>query len=518
MDIRFQNASGGDWVADCALAFAFEKDSPESYAPDLWQRAPWLEISPGLRDYTGKKHEQCLLYGHPELPLPRVLITGLGGKDKCTLQNFREAVAKAAQHCRSRAYTSLGVSVENLDRVAETLNTSREVLVLETVVSAKLSLHRSDVYRSAPEEDAPAAPDRLSFFFSEKETPDAAHRAARRGEAEATGVLLARDLSNSPANHLTPSVLAEEAGKLARAHGFSCTVMEGDEIREKGMGALMAVARGAREEPRFIILEHCPKGTENDAPIIIVGKGITFDSGGISLKPAAKMHEMKGDMGGAAAVLGFFAALGAMPDVEEMPRIIGLVPAAENMPGGNATRPGDVITTFSGKTVEIHNTDAEGRLVLCDALAYAQDEWNPAVILDFATLTGACVIALGDYGAGLFTQDKLLRHAILDAADDTGDLAWPLPLWDEYDANLKSDVADMTNTGPREGGAINAALFLRRFVEKGTRWAHLDIAGPGYVVKPSPLLPVPGGTGVGVRLLCRLLRKTEDFLPAGDNE
>jgi leucyl aminopeptidase len=176
------------------------------------------------------------------------------------------------------------------------------------------------------------------------------------------------------------------------------------------------------------------------------------------------------------------------------------------MPGGNATRPGDVVTTMSGKTVEILNTDAEGRLLLCDALSYAQQEWDPAVLIDLATLTGACVVALGDYGTGLFTVDGLLRNAVLDAAEGTGDLVWPMPLWDEYDSNLKSDVADFTNTGPREGGAINAALFLRRFIEEDVRWAHLDIAGPGYVVKPSPAHPVPGGTGVGVRLLCRLLR------------
>ena len=512
MDIRFQNASGGDWTAACALAFVFEKDGPAVWAPDLWERAPWLEISPGLRDCTGKKHETCLLYGHPDLPLPRVLITGLGNREKCSLVIFREAVAKAVQHCRARAYTSLGISVDNLDKIAALLDSSREMLIREAVAAAKLGLYRCDVYRSAPEEDSPADPDRLSLFFSEKETPDAAHKAARTGEAEAEGVLMARNLSNSPANHLTPAVLAEKAQKLARVHGFACQVMEEEEIQEKGMGALMAVGKGAKQPPRFIVLEHCPKGKENDDPIIIVGKGITFDSGGISLKPPAKMHEMKGDMGGAAAVLGFFAALGAMPDPEEMPRIIGLVPAAENMPGGNATRPGDVITTLSGKTVEIHNTDAEGRLILCDALAYAQQQWNPAVLLDFATLTGACVIALGDFGAGVFTQDKGLRRAILDAAEDTGDLMWPMPLWDEYDSNLKSDVADMTNTGPREGGAVNAALFLRRFVEKDTRWAHLDIAGPGYVVQTSPLHPVPGGTGVGVRLLCRMLRKTEGFL------
>jgi leucyl aminopeptidase len=218
------------------------------------------------------------------------------------------------------------------------------------------------------------------------------------------------------------------------------------------------------------------------------------------------MHEMKGDMGGAAAVLGFFQALASFVDADELPRVVGLIPTAENMPGGNATRPGDVVTTLSGKTVEILNTDAEGRLILCDALTYAQQEYTPAAIIDLATLTGACVIALGDYGSGLFTEDRFLREAIMDGAEDIGDLVWPLPLWDDYDANLKSDVADLANMGPREGAAIMAALFLRRFIEKSTRWAHLDIAGPGYVVKSAPLLPVPGGTGIGVRLLCRLLR------------
>lgn len=512
MDIRFQNASGGDWAAECALVFACEKDTPSDASPELWERAPWLSISPGLRDFTGKKEEKALLYGHPELPLPRVLLSGLGPREKFTMEVFRNCVAKAVQACRSRAFTSIAIPVENLALLARLLGCDRKEVVGEAVTAALLSLYRTDTYRSVKDSDTPADPNRLNLLFTEQETPDAEHRAARIAEAEAAGVILAQNLSNGPANHITPSVLAEEAQKIARAHSFTCKVMNGEEIRERGMGALWAVARGAKQDPRFIVLEHCPAGRENDAPLVVIGKGITFDSGGISLKPAAKMHEMKGDMGGAAAVLGFFAALGAMPDADEMPRVVGLVPTSENMPDGDATRPGDVITTLSGKTVEIMNTDAEGRLILSDALCYAQQEWTPAAVIDLATLTGACVIALGDYGTGLFTEDKRVRHAIMDAAEATGDLVWPLPMWDFYDANLKSDVADMTNTGPREGGAINAALFLRRFVEKSTRWAHLDIAGPGYVVKPSPLHPVPGGTGVGVRLLCRLIRQKEHFL------
>ncbi len=506
MDIHFQNISGAEWQADCALVFSFEKETPASFAPALWERCPWLEISPALRDFTGKKDELVLLYGHPDMPVSRVLLAGLGKKDAFSLKIFRAAVAKAVQQCRVRGFATIGLPVEALDALLPALSgMTRDILIREAVAASLLCLYRCDAYRSAKDEDDKADPRWLALMFTEDHTPDTAQRAARQGEAEAIGVLLAQDLSNGPANHITPTVLAEEALRLSKAHGFACTVLDGEEIRHAGMGALWAVARGGRQDPRFIILEHCPKGREQDKPVVVVGKGVTFDTGGISLKPPLKMHEMKGDMGGAAAVLGLFAAIGAMPAADELPRLIGLVPATENMPGGDATRPGDVVTTLSGKTVEILNTDAEGRLILCDALTYAQQNWTPAALVDLATLTGACVIALGDYGSGLFTDDRRLRHTIMDAADATGDLVWPMPLWDDYDANLKSDVADIANIGPREGGAINAALFLRRFIEKGVRWAHLDIAGPGYVVKPSPLHPVPGGTGAGLRLLCRLL-------------
>jgi len=515
MDIRFQNASGpisgkGEglpWTADCVIVFAFEQESPSGVAPALLEAAPWLEISPGLRDFKAKKEEHALLYGHPENAFSRVLLCGLGSKNAFTLHIFRDSVARAVQLCRDKGFATIGLPVENLDHlVRASAGHEREILIREAVAAALLSLHRTDEWRSKKDEDAPVDPRWLALLFTEKETPDAAHRAARQGEAEAGGVLYARYLSNGPGNYITPAVLAEEAQKLAKAHGFACTVFDKEQIEAKGMGALFAVGRGSAQGPRFIVLDHCPKGKEQEKPLVVVGKGITFDTGGISLKPAAKMHEMKGDMGGAAAVLGFFQALGSFADADELPRVIGLVPTAENMPGGNATRPGDVVTTLSGKTVEILNTDAEGRLILCDALAYAQQEYTPIAIIDVATLTGACVVALGDDGSGLFTEDSALREAIMDGAEAVGDLVWHMPLWDAYDANLKSDVADFANVGPREGAAIMAALFLRRFIEKGVRWAHLDIAGPGYVVKSAPLLPVPGGTGMGVRLLCRCLR------------
>ena len=521
MDIRFQNTASGEWRADCAITFAFENESAAELAPALWEQAPWLDLSPGFRDVAGKKGEQSLFYGHPDNAISRTLVCGLGKRCAFSLTLFRTTLAKAVQFCRDKGYEHIGLPVNSLERLHNGAdisgqNPKRDTLIREAVASALLCLAPpKDERLLAPEAqarnavtqeaDTPPEPRTFSLLFAEKENPETSRLAARQGEAEAIGVRYARLLGNAPANLLPPAELADKARILAARHNFAYTVLDADAIRDMGMGALYAVGRGSRQGPRFIILEHCPKGKEKEDPIIVVGKGITFDTGGISLKPPAKMHEMKGDMGGAATVMGLFEAVGNLPDPSLAPRLIGLIPAAENMPGGNATRPGDVVRTLSGKTVEILNTDAEGRLALCDALTYAQKKWQPALLIDLATLTGACVIALGDYGAGLFTDDEALRTDVLEAARQSGDLVWPLPLWDEYDENLDSDVADMTNMGPREGGAVNAALFLRRFVDKGVRWAHLDIAGPGYVVKTSPLLPVAGATGVGVRLLCRML-------------
>jgi leucyl aminopeptidase len=213
MDIRFQNASGGDWSADCVIAFSFEKEAPADFVPELWERAPWLGITPGLRDFSGKKFQRSLLYGHPDLPLPRALLVGLGSKEKCSLKVFRDAVAKAVRDCRAHSFAALGIVVQNLDKVAEVFDCSRETLIRESVVAARLALYRIDAYRSEPEEDRQADPNRLAFLFMEKNTPDPAHKAARLGEAEAAGVILARDLANGPANHVTPEVLAEEADR-----------------------------------------------------------------------------------------------------------------------------------------------------------------------------------------------------------------------------------------------------------------------------------------------------------------
>jgi leucyl aminopeptidase len=314
-------------------------------------------------------------------------------------------------------------------------------------------------------------------------------------KAAATGIGFARELANLPPNHATPTRLGEEAKKLAKAHGFACEVMGPKEIAKLGMGAFMAVAQGSEEPARFIVLEY--KGAAaSEPPIVLVGKGITFDSGGISIKPAQDMDEMKFDMSGAASVLGTFRAIGAMK-----PRlnVVGLIPSCENLPDGRAVKPGDIVTTMNGQTVEILNTDAEGRLILCDALAYAE-RYKPAAVIDIATLTGACVVALGFVRSGLFSTDEKLAQDLLAAGEKTLDFAWRMPLDDEYADGLKTNFADVANvTGSRWGGAITAAKFLQRFTSK-YKWAHLDVAGTA-----SKGGPQKGGTGRPVGLLYQFL-------------
>ncbi|NWG75674.1 MAG: leucyl aminopeptidase, partial [Rubrivivax sp.] len=309
-------------------------------------------------------------------------------------------------------------------------------------------------------------------------------------QAIAAGVTLARELANRPGNHCTPTFLAEQAKALAKSHGLKVDVLERKDVEKLGMGAFLAVAQGSHEPLRFVVLRYQGAG-KGDAPVVLVGKGITFDTGGISIKPAAEMDEMKFDMGGAASVLG---TLRAVAELKPKLNVVGLIPACENMPGGRAVKPGDVVTSMSGQTIEILNTDAEGRLILCDALTYAA-RFKPAAVIDIATLTGACVIALGHHHTGLFAADDALAADLLAAGASALDPAWRMPLDAEYDDALKSNFADMANVGPRAGGAITAAKFLQRFT-KDLRWAHLDIAGTawksgaakGATGRPVPLL------------------------------
>ena len=330
----------------------------------------------------------------------------------------------------------------------------------------------------------------------------AARDAFARGRALAIGIQTAMEWANRPANHATPSHLAEAALELGRRPGLKVDVMGPQEVEALGMGAFLAVARGSREPLRFITLRHAG-GRRNEAPIVLVGKGITFDTGGISIKPAPEMDEMKFDMSGAAAVLGVFAALAELrPSVH----VVGLIPACENMPDGRAVKPGDVVTTLSGQTVEVLNTDAEGRLILCDALTYAR-RFNPRQVIDIATLTGACVIALGAVRSGLFANDDALAGALQTAGEQAMDRCWRMPLDEEYGEGLKSNFADLANVAGRAAGAVTAAKFLQRFVD-GLAWAHLDIAGTAWRGGAAK-----GATGRPVALLLRHLLMQADAMP-----
>ncbi|NOT33264.1 MAG: leucyl aminopeptidase, partial [Candidatus Eisenbacteria bacterium] len=325
-------------------------------------------------------------------------------------------------------------------------------------------------------------------------------RAVARGDAIASGTCLARDLANTPGDALPPDALARRARQVARDAGASVQVLGVPQMTRLGMGLLLAVGRGSPNPPRFVVLDRAaPRGVKRAPTVVLVGKGVTFDTGGISLKPRENMNRMKYDMAGAAAVLGLFAAL---PQLAVPVRVVGLIASAENMPGGRAFKPGDVLRALDGTTVEVTNTDAEGRLVLADALVYAR-RFKPDAVIDLATLTGAVSIALGNLAAGLFTDDDAIAGELTLAGEVTGERLWRLPLWDEYASELRSDTADLVNSSVPQGGAILGAMFLKRFA-RGLPWAHLDIASTGWTSAERAHEP-RGATGFGVRLLAEWL-------------
>ena len=344
-----------------------------------------------------------------------------------------------------------------------------------------------------PSAPAPSGLSRVTFRVAAGQEA-ACKVGLKRGVAMGEGVSYARELANRPANHCTPTHLALEARQLAKTWGLKAQVLERKDVEKLGMGAFLAVAQGSEQPPKFLVLEYHGGGAKA-APVVLVGKGITFDTGGISLKPAAEMDEMKFDMGGAASVLGTFRAIAQLkPKIN----LVGLIPACENMPSGRAVKPGDVVKSMSGQTIEILNTDAEGRLILCDALTYAQ-RFKPAAVIDIATLTGACVIALGHHRSGMYSTDEALAGELTRSGEQTADLCWRMPLDDEYDEALKSNFADVANVGGRPGGSITAAMFLKRFASKYP-WAHLDIAGTAWKSGAAK-----GGTGRPVPLLTQFL-------------
>ena len=418
----------------------------------------------------------------------------MGKRSELTLDRLRGVFAKAAQHARSLKLKSAAASVD-AGLFDFPLSDAAEAMV-EGVL---LGLYQFTPFKTV-ERDAIRVLDKFILAEENPETYITIAKAAESAEIVSEAVAFARDMVSMPGNEMTPTNLASEARKIARHNKkVSCTVMDESQMKKLGMNALLGVARGSDQPAKFITLEYMAGKTS--PVIVLVGKGLTFDSGGISLKPADKMDEMKTDMSGGAAVLG---AIRAVADLGLKVNVVGLVPSTENLPGGNAYKPGDILKSYSGKTIEVLNTDAEGRLILADALAYA-GKWKPAAILDIATLTGACIVALGEQTIGMMGTDETLKAIVREAGEKTGERVWELPLWEEYQEMVKSDVADYKNSTGRPAGTITAAAFLSKFVGDFP-WVHLDIAGPAWGAKDRPYTP-KGASGVGVRLFTEFLKK-----------
>ncbi len=451
-------------------------------------------------DFRGKRGEVAAFYPRGAIPAARVVIVGLGPQEKFTLQGVREASAHAARKARELGIKSFSSIVHGGGAGGFPLEEAAQAVVEGTI----LGLYRYQELKNEPSDRVD--PERFTLVQFDEAKLAAVEAGARVGEIVAEAACLARDLVNRPANYATPSDLADVALEIVgQFDTMRCQILDEEDAAELEMGSFLGVAQGSDEPAAFIVVEHKP-GQESLDTIVLVGKGITFDTGGISLKPSEKMDRMRGDMGGGAAVLATMFAVGQL----DLPlHVVGLVPATENMPSGRAYKPGDVLTAMNGKTIEVVNTDAEGRLILADALAYAA-RFQPKAVVDLATLTGACVIALGEgVAAGLFCADPVLLTRLQAASEASGERVWPMPLYDEYLDKLESLTADLSNTGGRRGGVGTSAMFLKQFTGDYP-WAHLDIAGMAFEERPGTPKRPPhlqkGGTGFGVRLLVQLLR------------
>ncbi len=510
MEIRFQTENS--WQCDVALFFTFQEETIEDIEnkhKNLFEAAPWLAIAPSWRDFKAKAKTNAFFYGHKDNDISRALAIGLGKKEKLSIETVRDAIANGIKACKKMDLEHIGLdisSVKNLEAELKEKNCSFEYLIEEVCTASLQGLYEYTVYKSKDEENEEKSPKILSLLISDRHVADPIQKAARLAEANYSGLALARDLANMPANDLTPVAFAQKAEEIAKKYKFKYSVLDENKMAELGMNSFLAVGKGSVNPPRCIFLEYTPKDCKHENPYVFVGKGITFDTGGISLKPSSGMDEMKTDMSGAADVLGLFEALGQGQFVQEPNRpIIGVLACAENMPDGNAVKPGDIVKAFNGKTVEITNTDAEGRLVLIDALAYAQKEYKPEIIIDIATLTGACAVALGLEAAGLFVNNEDLHDKLMKSSKNVGEILWRMPLWPHMLKKIESTFADLDNAGPRYGGALTAAVFIEQFIEESQAWAHIDIAGPNFASAATPLCP-KGGTGFGARILIDFVR------------
>ena len=442
-------------------------------------------------DIDGRPGSALMVPSPAGIEAKRLLLVGVG--DKPDVDDFASsALVAARQLCSSRSVSAIVTLTEIAVSGADP--TARTRMVSQAIQEAG---YRFSQLKSAKGKEAArrqCTVKRVSLVGGSAKNDESMRKGIQEACAIANGVSLAKDLGNLPGNICTPSYLANQAKKLVKSHKLKVSVLDEAKMKALGMGALLSVSRGSREPARLIIMEH-QGGKRSDPPVVLVGKGLTFDAGGISLKPAAAMDEMKYDMCGGASV---FGAMVAAAELNLKLNVIGIVPSSENLPDGAANKPGDIVTSMAGKTIEILNTDAEGRLILCDALTYAE-RYKPAAVIDIATLTGACVVALGHPATGLFSPDDDLADELLSCGDAARDRAWRMPIWNEYQKQLDSPFADMANIGGRTAGAVTAACFLARFTKNMT-WAHLDIAGTAWHSGANK-----GATGRPVPMLARFL-------------
>jgi leucyl aminopeptidase len=458
-------------------------------------------------DLEGKAGQTLLLHNVPNTLADRILLVGCGRERELDDNQYRKIVTKAIRSLHESG------AMETVCYLTELNVRGRDAAwrIRQAIETAHSALYVFDQLKSKKESTRRPLR-KIVFTVASRRELGIAEQASREAQKIAEGVKLAKDLANLPGNVCTPAYLTEQAKNLCSLHeNLSCKALLEKHLEKQGLNALLSVSKGSEQSARLIVLEY-RAGKKNADPIVLIGKGITFDSGGISLKPSKDMDEMKYDMSGAAAVLGTMSTVAEL----QLPlNVVGIIPAAENLPSGKATKPGDIVTSLSGQTIEILNTDAEGRLILCDALTYAE-RYNPDVVIDAATLTGACVVALGKHAHGLFSNHNPLTNDLLSAGKFSGDRAWELPLWDDYQEQLDSRFADIANIGGRDAGAITAACFLSRFTKK-FRWAHLDIAGTAWMTDKKE----KGATGRPVPLLTQYLidRTSEEPLevePAED--
>jgi leucyl aminopeptidase len=496
MEFTIKTAAPEKFKTGILVAGAFA-DGPLPAATEALDAASGGRIAALLKrgDLDAKAGATLLLADPQGIAADRLLLVSLGKREEFGDKAFRDALGAAAKALAAGPGKDAALALADVELNGRSI----EWRLQQAARLLADGAYRFDALKSDKEAKKERGAKKLTVLLADK--PTASHETAlRRGRAVAAGMALAKDLGNLPGNVCTPTHLADTARALGKEFRFEVEVLDREEMEKLGMGSLLSVARGSHQPPRFIVM-HYKGGKGKAKPVVLVGKGITFDTGGISLKPGAEMDEMKFDMCGAASVLGTFKAVAQMA----LPiNLVGVVPASENMPGGGATKPGDIVTSMSGQTIEILNTDAEGRLILCDALTYAE-RFKPACVIDIATLTGACVVALGKIPSGLLANDDELAAELLKRGTDSGDRLWQLPLWEEYQELLKSNFADMANIGGRYAGTITAACFLARFT-KAYKWAHLDIAGTAWLSGEAK-----GATGRPVPLLTEfLIGRAED--------